>query len=164
MAAIENLTSKVNGGEEHSRYNGFELKALANKGKQKDEIQSASNMATEDQDANNLTWEELSGDICIIPIAKGKAPEFSQPVASSSKTQVDNSQVLAMALAHEEWNPFIDKLSDVLAVHMGKISNKLDHLASAPPSQGEEPVDTGPSTVANDEVEMVEGPMPPGVE
>ncbi len=34
MAAIENLTSKVNGGKEPSHYNSFKLEALAGKGKQ----------------------------------------------------------------------------------------------------------------------------------
>src|SRR5258708_28337957 len=55
MTAIEKLTSKVNSGEEPSHYNGFELEAIASKGKQKDRIQSASNVATEDQDMNNPT-------------------------------------------------------------------------------------------------------------
>ncbi len=79
MAAINNLTNKVNSGD--SRYNGFELKALAGKGKQSTEIWNSLNMATEDQDANNLTQEELSGNTCVIPVTKGKAPEYSHPVA-----------------------------------------------------------------------------------
>ena len=160
MVVIDNLTNKVNSG--HSCYNSFELEALAGKGKQSTEIRNSLNMATEDQDVNNPTQEELSGNTHIIPVTKGKAPKYSHPVASSSKMQIDNNtQALAMACTHDEWNPFMDKLSDVLAIHMGKISDKLDRLVSAPPSQGEEPVDTGPSAVADDEVVMVEGPMPP---
>ncbi len=119
-------------------------------------------MATVDQDMNNLTQEELSGDTHVIPVTKGKAPKYSHPAMSSSKMQINNNtQVLAMVCTHDEWNPFVDKLSDVLAIHMGKISDKLDQLASAPPSQGEEPVDTGPSAAADDEIVMIEGPMPP---
>ncbi len=83
-------------------------------------------MATEDQDVNNLPQEELSGGICIILVTKGKAPKFSQPVTSSSKMQIDNMQAFAMALAQNEMNPFMDKLLDVLAVHMGKLSDKID--------------------------------------
>ncbi len=160
MVVIDNLTNKVNSGD--YCYNGFELEALASKGKQSTEIQNSLNMATEDQDVNNPTQEELSGNTRVIPVAKGKAPKYSHPVTSSSKMQIDNNtQALAMACTHDEWNPFMDKLSDVLAIHMGKISDKLDRLVSTPPSQGEEPVDTGPSAVADDEVVMVEGPMPP---
>src|SRR5258708_25539658 len=159
MAAIEKLTSKVNSGEEPSHYNGFKLEAIASKGKQKDRIQSALNVAMEDQDTNNLTQEELSGDIHVIPIAKGKAPEFSQPIASSSKMQIDSTQAIAMALAQNEMNPFVDKLSEVLAVHMGKISEKLDQLGSMPPSQRGELVDAELSAVADDEPEIVEGPI-----
>src|SRR5258707_986372 len=130
--------------------------------KQSTEIRNSLNMATADQDTNNLTQEELSGDTHVIPVTKGKAPKYSHPAMSSSKMQINNNmQVLAMVCTHDEWNPFVDKLSDVLAIHMGKISDKLDQLVSAPPSQGEEPVDTGPSAAADDEVVMVEGPMPP---
>ncbi len=75
---------------------------------------------------NNPPQEELSGGICIIPVAKGKAPEFSQPVMSSSKMQINNMQAFVMALVQNEMNPFVDKLSDVLAVHMGKLSDKID--------------------------------------
>src|SRR5260221_7279020 len=114
MAAIEKLTSKVNSGEEPSRYNGFELEAIASKGKQKDRIQTASNVATGDQDANNLTQEELSGDIHVFPVTKGKAPKFGQPIASSSKMQIDTTQAIAMAPMQNDMNPFVDKLSEVL--------------------------------------------------
>src|SRR5260221_2693462 len=161
MAAIEKLTSKVNSGEEPSRYNGFELEAIASKGKQKDRIQTASNVAMGDQDTNNPTQEELSGDIHIFPVAKGKAPEFGQLIASSSKTQIDTTQAIAMAPAQNDMNPFVDKLSEVLAVHMGKISEKLDQLGSMPPSQRGELVDAELSAVADDEPEIVEGPILP---
>ncbi len=161
MAAIEKLTSKVNSGEEPSRYNGFELEAIASKGKQKDRIQTASNMATEDQDTNNLTQEELSGDIHVFPIAKGKAPKFGQLIMSSSKMQIDSTQVIAMAPVKNDMNPFVDKLLEVLAVHMGKISEKLDQLGSMSPSQRGELVDAELSVVADNEPEIVEGPIPP---
>ena len=82
MTAISNLTSKVNNSEKPIQYTGFQLEALAGKGKQSDEIRSSLNVATGDQDADNLTQEELSGDVCVIPVTKGKAPEYSQPVVS----------------------------------------------------------------------------------
>ncbi len=164
MTAINNLTSKVNSGEKPIQYTGFQLEALAGKGKQSNKIQSSLNVATGDQDVDNLTQEELSGGVHIFPIAKGKAPEYSQLVMSLLKTHVDNMQAPTMALVQIEVNPLVDKLSEVLAVHMGKISEKLDSLTSTPPSQGGEPVDTGPSAAANNEVEMVEGPMLPDLE
>src|SRR5258708_4797545 len=161
MAAIEKLTSKVNSGEEPSHYNGFELEAIASKGKQKDRIQTALNVAMEDQDTNNPTQEELSGDIHVFPITKGKAPEFGQPITSSSKMQIDTTQAIAMAPVQNDMNPFVDKLLEVLAVHMGKISEKLDQLGSMPPSQRGELVDAELSAVSDDEPEIVEGPIPP---
>src|SRR5258708_25276396 len=161
MTAIEKLTSKVNSGEEPSHYNGFELEAIASKGKQKDRIQTASNVAMGDQDANNQTKEELSGDIHVFPIAKGKAPEFGQPIMSSSKTQIDTTQAIAMAPMQNDMNPFVDKLSEVLAVHMGKISEKLDQLGSMPPLQRGELVDAELSAVADNKPEIVEGPILP---
>ncbi len=101
MAVIDNLTNKVNSG--NSCYNGFELKALAGKGKQSTEIRNSLNMAMEDQDTNNPTQEELSGNTHVIPITKGKAPEYSHPVTSSSKMQIDNNtQALVMARTHDE--------------------------------------------------------------
>ncbi len=119
MTAIVDLTSKINGSKNPTQCNGFELEALASKGKQSDEIQNPLNVVMENQDTTNLTQEGLSGGIHVIPITKGKAPKSGQPVASSSKMQIDNTQTLAMVLAHDEWNPFMDKLSDVMAVHMG---------------------------------------------
>src|SRR5258708_10318185 len=99
MAVINNLTNKVNSG--NSRYNGFELKALAGKGKQSTEIQNSLNMATEDQDVNNPTQEELSGNTRVIPVAKGKAPKYSHPVTPSSKLQIDhNTQQLTRSRAN----------------------------------------------------------------
>src|SRR5258707_5484687 len=60
MTAINNLTSKVNSGEKPIQYTGFQLEALAGKGKQSNKIQSSLNVATGDQDVDNLTQEELS--------------------------------------------------------------------------------------------------------
>ncbi len=160
MNAIEDLTRKLNSGEGTTRYNGFELEALAGKGNNHDNICKSLNMAMEDQDMTGLTQETLSGAIRIIPVAKGKAPEFSQPIASSSRSRMDNMQVLGMALAQNELSPFMDKLSDMMAVHMGKLSEQINRLASVPPLQGEEPADAGPLLGGDD----IEGLVPPDVE
>src|SRR5258708_8928121 len=74
MTAIEKLTSKVNSGEEPSHYNGFELEAIASKGKQKDRIQTASNLAMGDQPTNNPTQEELPRPIHIFPLPNSTTP------------------------------------------------------------------------------------------
>ena len=70
--AIADLTSKINGGKEHSHYNAFELDALAAKGKLGNEVWDSLNRAMEDQDTNNPTQEGLSRDIHVITIVDGE--------------------------------------------------------------------------------------------
>ncbi len=102
-------------------------------------------------DASNNAQSSMSTAACIIPVTMGRVPEFKrvikgkvsemgQPIASSSKTNVDHtdsvftSSTLRLQPDLNNMGLFVNKLSNVLEKHMGQLGEKIDHLVSAPPS------------------------------